>query len=69
MPWLFVALVGGVVLLAHTAPFPFILDWMHPGVAVWRMPRGATPSVYLTFVSAKPVRFSPRFSPASALDK
>ena len=49
MPWLFVALVAGVVLLAHTAPFPFILDWMHPGVAVWRMPRGATPSVYLTF--------------------
>jgi peptidoglycan/xylan/chitin deacetylase (PgdA/CDA1 family) len=49
MPWLIVALVGGVVMLAHTAPFPFILDWMHPGVAVWRMPRSSTPIVYLTF--------------------
>jgi peptidoglycan-N-acetylglucosamine deacetylase len=48
MPWLVVALLG-VAILAHTAPFPFILDWMHPGVAVWRMPRGRTPSVYLTF--------------------
>jgi peptidoglycan-N-acetylglucosamine deacetylase len=49
MPWLIVALVGGAVMLAHTAPFPFILDWMHPGVAVWRMPDGSAPTVYLTF--------------------
>jgi peptidoglycan-N-acetylglucosamine deacetylase len=49
MPWLIVAVIGGVVMLAHTAPFPFILDWTHPGVAVWRMPRSSTPTVYLTF--------------------
>jgi peptidoglycan/xylan/chitin deacetylase (PgdA/CDA1 family) len=49
MPWLIVAVVAGAVVLAHTAPFPFILDWMHPGVAVWRMPRDSTPTVYLTF--------------------
>ena len=48
VPWLIVALLG-VAMLAHTAPFPFILDWTHPGVAVWRMPRRSIPSVYLTF--------------------
>ena len=48
MPWLIVTLVG-VAVLAHTAPFPFILDWTHPGTAVWQMPRASEPTVYLTF--------------------
>ena len=48
MPWLIVILIGAAV-LAHTAPFPFILDWAHPGTAVWEMPRASEPTVYLTF--------------------
>jgi peptidoglycan/xylan/chitin deacetylase (PgdA/CDA1 family)/precorrin-6B methylase 2 len=48
MPWLIVILIGAAV-LAHTAPFPFILDWVHPGTAVWEMPRASEPTVYLTF--------------------
>ncbi len=39
--------VIGVVLLAHTAPFPFLLDLTD--VTVWRMPSDDPPTVYLTF--------------------
>lgn len=36
--------------LAHTAPFPFLLDRFAPARSLWHMPRdAATPSVYLTF--------------------
>ena len=44
-------IVGAVAVLAHTAPFPFLLEAFHPGRAVWRMPAvaGAPPTVYLTF--------------------
>jgi peptidoglycan/xylan/chitin deacetylase (PgdA/CDA1 family) len=42
-------ILAGVAVLAHTAPFPFLLDWTHPGTAVWEMPRAAEPTVYLTF--------------------
>jgi peptidoglycan-N-acetylglucosamine deacetylase len=45
-----VALLGvGVLVLAHTAPRPFLLDVMAGDVAVWHMPRSAPPTVYLTF--------------------
>ncbi len=37
----------GVVVLAHVAPFPFLLDVTDE--TVWRMPRTATPTIYLTF--------------------
>ena len=37
----------GAVLLAHTAPFPFVLDVAGP--AVWRMPQTDPPVIYLTF--------------------
>ena len=37
----------GAALLAHTAPFPFVLDIAGP--AVWRMPQTEPPTVYLTF--------------------
>jgi peptidoglycan/xylan/chitin deacetylase (PgdA/CDA1 family) len=44
------ALIGvGVIVLAHTAPAPFILDKMAGDRAVWHMPRTAPPTVYLTF--------------------
>jgi peptidoglycan/xylan/chitin deacetylase (PgdA/CDA1 family) len=49
MPWLLIVLLGGAVVFAHTAPFPFLLDWMQPGVSVWRMPPSDPPAVYLTF--------------------
>lgn len=46
---LFAALLGGM-LLAHTAPFPFLLDAASADRVVWRMPaRRAPPAVYLTF--------------------
>ena len=37
----------GVAVLAHLAPFPFLLDVTEH--TVWRMPRGEIPTVYLTF--------------------
>jgi chitooligosaccharide deacetylase len=37
----------GVVVLAHTAPFPFLLDVTDD--TIWRMPSGAPPTIYLTF--------------------
>lgn len=37
-------------LLAHTAPFPFVLDGLHRSRAVWRMPHAdGSPTVYLTY--------------------
>jgi peptidoglycan/xylan/chitin deacetylase (PgdA/CDA1 family) len=36
-----------VVVLSHTAPFPFLLDMTDR--TVWRMPTTAPPTVYLTF--------------------
>jgi len=45
-----VLLIGiGVVVLAHTAPVPFVLDAMAGDRAVWHMPRTAPPTVYLTY--------------------
>jgi chitooligosaccharide deacetylase len=46
---LFVLLGIAVIALAHTAPAPFILDAMAGDTAVWQMPRGLPPTVYLTF--------------------
>ena len=37
----------GAVVLAHTAPFPFLLDVTDR--TVWRMPSGSPPTIYLTF--------------------
>jgi peptidoglycan/xylan/chitin deacetylase (PgdA/CDA1 family) len=45
-----VALVGfGIAALAHTAPAPFVLDAMAGDRAIWHMPRGTPPTVYLTY--------------------
>jgi chitooligosaccharide deacetylase len=41
-----IAVIGAVV-LAHTAPFPFLLD--ATSRTVWRMPQTAPPTIYLTF--------------------
>ena len=46
--WAIFAAVGvGVAVLAHLAPFPFLLDTTKH--TVWRMPRADVPTVYLTF--------------------
>ena len=45
-------LVAGltVLFLAHTAPFPFLLDRFAPARSLWHMPRDTSPpTVYLTF--------------------
>lgn len=39
----------GVVALAHTAPFPFLIDAAGPARSVWRMPPASIPTVYLTY--------------------
>ncbi len=39
----------GAMVLAHTAPFPFVLEVLEPRRSLWRMPRGDDPTVYLTF--------------------
>lgn len=60
MVWLVVSVVG-VLLLAHTAPFPFVLDATAPDRVVWRMPaRVSPPAVYLTFDDGP----NPRATPA-----
>lgn len=47
---LFVAIGAGIVFLAHTAPFPFVLDRLASDRALWRAPaRTGPPAVYLTF--------------------
>jgi chitooligosaccharide deacetylase len=36
--------------LAHTAPVPFLLEYLQPGRSVWRMPPSAgAPTIYLTY--------------------
>jgi peptidoglycan/xylan/chitin deacetylase (PgdA/CDA1 family) len=47
--WILVLIGVGIVALAHTAPVPFVLDAMAGDRAVWHMPRGAPPTVYLTY--------------------
>jgi chitooligosaccharide deacetylase len=38
------------VFLAHTAPFPFLLERFAPSRSVWHVPRGSGPStIYLTY--------------------
>lgn len=47
---LIVVLIGiGVVALAHMAPAAFVLDALAGHRAVWHMPRGGRPTVYLTY--------------------
>ena len=48
MMWI-VLIVIGIVAIAHTVPAPFVLDALEGDRAVWHMPRGEPPTVYLTF--------------------
>lgn len=43
-------LLAAVVALAHTAPFPFVLDGLHADRVTWRMPHDSgPPTIYLTY--------------------
>jgi peptidoglycan/xylan/chitin deacetylase (PgdA/CDA1 family) len=45
-----VALGVGIVALAHTAPFPFLLEAFKPSQSLWRMhAQAGEPAIYLTF--------------------
>jgi peptidoglycan/xylan/chitin deacetylase (PgdA/CDA1 family) len=48
MLWLLIAGVAAVV-LAHTAPFPFLLEAFAPSRSIWHVRADGPPSVYLTF--------------------
>src|SRR5207253_10220066 len=39
----------GLIVLAHTAPAPFLFDILAGSQAAWHMPKTAPPSVYLTY--------------------
>jgi chitooligosaccharide deacetylase len=47
--WIFIAIGVGVLVLAHTAPAPFLFDAIARDRAVWHMPKRDPPTVYLTF--------------------
>jgi len=49
MFFLFVTAGFVAMFLAHAAPFPFLLDGLTSARSLWRMPRGADPTIYLTF--------------------
>jgi len=55
-------IAGGVFALAHSAPFPFILEAFRPGKSVWRVAPtpGSPPTIYLTFDDGP----SPEWTPA-----
>jgi peptidoglycan/xylan/chitin deacetylase (PgdA/CDA1 family) len=45
-----VAIIAGIVALAHTAPFPFVLDAVTGKLSVWRVPqKPGERRIYLTF--------------------
>jgi peptidoglycan/xylan/chitin deacetylase (PgdA/CDA1 family) len=47
---LFLVIGIGVIALAHTAPFPFLLEAFAPSRSIWHVPhRGNQPLVYLTY--------------------
>ena len=47
--WIVLLIGFSVVMLAHTAPAPFVLDAMAGDRAVWHMSRGDPPTIYLTY--------------------
>jgi chitooligosaccharide deacetylase len=50
MVWLVAAIGIGIMALAHTAPFPFLLEWIGPDRSVWHVPRqDGAPMLYLTY--------------------
>jgi peptidoglycan/xylan/chitin deacetylase (PgdA/CDA1 family) len=49
MPWFIITGVG-IIFLAHSAPFPFLLEAFAPARSIWRVSQGSGPPlVYLTY--------------------
>jgi peptidoglycan/xylan/chitin deacetylase (PgdA/CDA1 family) len=47
---LFFLIGAGVLALAHTAPFPFLLEYVGPDRSLWHMPAAdGRPTIYLTY--------------------
>ena len=50
MPLLIIAIGVGLIALAHTAPFPFLLEWLGPGRSIWHQPgTDGVATIYLTY--------------------
>ena len=47
--WIVTVIGFGIMALVHTAPARFVLDRMAGARSVWHMPRGAPPTIYLTY--------------------
>ena len=48
--WWLAVLAAGLITLAHTAPFPFILEYLGPSRSVWHKPSDdGVPVIYLTY--------------------
>ncbi len=58
---LLVLAAAGVFALAHTAPFPFLLEALRPARSLWHVktPPGGSPSVYLTFDDGPNAQWTP----------
>lgn len=50
MPVILAIVMGAAILLAHSAPFPFLLEAFRPSRSVWRVPQPeGSRNIYLTF--------------------
>jgi peptidoglycan/xylan/chitin deacetylase (PgdA/CDA1 family) len=47
--WILIAIGAGIVLLAHSAPAPFLLEALNSRRSAWHMPQSDPPTIYLTF--------------------
>jgi peptidoglycan/xylan/chitin deacetylase (PgdA/CDA1 family) len=48
--WWLAVLAVGLITLAHTAPFPFLLEYLGPNRSLWHRPSDdGTPVIYLTY--------------------
>lgn len=60
----------GALFLAHTAPFPFLLDGLARGRALWNLPpSGSEPRIYLTFDDGPNPDATPELLDVLALEK
>jgi len=49
MLWLLMAIGVGLTALAHTAPFPFLLEYLATDRSVWHVETADAPTIYLTY--------------------
>jgi peptidoglycan-N-acetylglucosamine deacetylase len=47
--WIILAAAAALAALAHTAPAPFLFDWLSGRRAAWHMPKTQPATVYLTY--------------------